>query len=76
MAPHPGIDTDSLKEKARKDLLGLLEGVCKASRFTFLKPSRGSEYIGTGQEEPGHRTIFSRADWPLRQIFHTPRLWD
>ncbi|KAL8920951.1 MAG: hypothetical protein Q9208_005977 [Pyrenodesmia sp. 3 TL-2023] len=27
MAPHPGIDTDLLKEKARKDLLGLLEGV-------------------------------------------------
>ena len=29
MAPHPGIDTDPIKEKARKDLLGLLEGVCK-----------------------------------------------
>ncbi|KAL8814788.1 MAG: hypothetical protein Q9223_006013 [Gallowayella weberi] len=27
MAPHPGIDTDALKEKARKDLLDLLEGV-------------------------------------------------
>ena len=32
MAPHPGIDTDQIKEKARKDLLGLLEGVCKAPR--------------------------------------------
>ena len=30
MAPHPGIDTDQIKEKARKDLLDLLEGVCKA----------------------------------------------
>lgn len=30
MAPHPGIDTDQIKEKARKDLLNLLEGVCKA----------------------------------------------
>ncbi|KAL8848593.1 MAG: hypothetical protein Q9221_006367 [Calogaya cf. arnoldii] len=27
MAPHPGIDTDAIKDKARKDLLGLLEGV-------------------------------------------------
>ncbi|KAL9014598.1 MAG: hypothetical protein Q9173_000743 [Seirophora scorigena] len=27
MAPHPGIDTDSLKDAARKDLLDLLEGV-------------------------------------------------
>ncbi|KAI4114332.1 MAG: hypothetical protein LQ345_004871, partial [Seirophora villosa] len=27
MAPHPGIDTDSIKEAARKDLLDLLEGV-------------------------------------------------
>ncbi|KAL8719175.1 MAG: hypothetical protein Q9225_003796, partial [Loekoesia sp. 1 TL-2023] len=27
MAPHPGIDTDSIKEQARKDLLDLLEGV-------------------------------------------------
>lgn len=30
MAPHPGIDTDQIKEKARKELLDLLEGVCKA----------------------------------------------
>lgn len=30
MAPHPGIDTDAIKDEARKDLLGLLEGVCKA----------------------------------------------
>ncbi|KAI4196508.1 MAG: hypothetical protein LQ346_003213 [Caloplaca aetnensis] len=27
MAPHPGIDTESLKDKARKELLNLLEGV-------------------------------------------------
>ena len=30
MAPHPGIDTDQIKEKARTDLLDLLKGVCKA----------------------------------------------
>ena len=32
MAPHPGIDTDHIREKARKDLLDLLEGVCKAQQ--------------------------------------------
>lgn len=31
MAPHPGIDTDEIRDKARKDLLDLLEGVCKNS---------------------------------------------
>ena len=32
MAPHPGINTHHIQEKARKDLLDLLEGVCKARR--------------------------------------------
>jgi hypothetical protein len=31
MAPHAGFDPDSIKQKARKDLLHLLEGVSKAS---------------------------------------------
>jgi hypothetical protein len=30
MVPHPGIDTAEIKDKARKDLLDLLHGVCKA----------------------------------------------
>ena len=30
MAPHPGIHPDQIKDKARKDLLDLLESVCKA----------------------------------------------
>lgn len=30
MAPHAGFETESIKEKARKDLLHLLEGVSKA----------------------------------------------
>ena len=33
MAPHPGIDPDQIKEKARKDLLDLLQSVCKAPWF-------------------------------------------
>ena len=34
MSPHPGIDTDAIKDKAKKDLLDLLEGVCKACPLT------------------------------------------
>lgn len=32
MAPYAGFDTDQIKDKARKDLLYLLEGVSKDSR--------------------------------------------
>lgn len=39
MAPHPGIDIDHIRDKAKKDLLDLLQGVCKAS----LTPSYGLE---------------------------------
>jgi hypothetical protein len=51
MSPHPGIDTDQIKEKARKDLLDLLEGVCKAMGVT--------RYRGFGTDGPrseGRRT--------------------
>ena len=42
MAPEPGIDTKQIREKARKDLLDLLEGVCKVHQnqtfdVSFLK---------------------------------------
>lgn len=32
MAPHVEFDTDQIRDKARKDLLYLLEGVSKASQ--------------------------------------------
>lgn len=31
MAPHVGFDAEQIREKARKDLLYLLEGVSKAA---------------------------------------------
>ena len=40
MAPHPGIDTDHIREKARKDLLDLLEGVCKAQQYILQVQGR------------------------------------
>lgn len=36
MAPHPGVDADFFKFKARKDLLNLLEGVCKAQASRYV----------------------------------------
>jgi hypothetical protein len=38
MAPHVGFDTDQIRDKARKDLLYLLEGVSKASRLVSAHP--------------------------------------
>jgi len=37
MAPHVGFDTDQIKDKARKDLLYLLEGVSKGSHSLRLR---------------------------------------
>ena len=34
MAPHPGIDTDQIRDKVRRSLFDLLEGVCKGSRIS------------------------------------------
>ncbi|MCJ1391194.1 hypothetical protein MMC18_004056 [Xylographa bjoerkii] len=41
MAPHPGIDTDQIKEKARKDLLDLLEGVRGKKNLVIEKALAG-----------------------------------
>ncbi|KAL9629084.1 MAG: hypothetical protein Q9164_007029 [Protoblastenia rupestris] len=41
MAPHPGIDTDEIREKARKDLLGLLEGVRGKKNLVIEKSLAG-----------------------------------
>lgn len=76
MAPHPGIDTESLKDKARKELLNLLEGVCKACPLTCLTSSKAKKNVGTGQKAPSHRTVSGRPNWTLRQILDTTRPWD
>jgi hypothetical protein len=49
MAPHPGIDTDVIKAQARKDLLNLLEGVCKDI-------IRGSKILPNYHRFPERRT--------------------
>lgn len=39
MAPRPEFSTEQVRNKARKDLLYLLEGVSKARRFWELRPA-------------------------------------
>lgn len=48
MAPHPGIDSDQIKEKAKKDLLDLLQGVCKAllARALHLGDTKNHRFVG------------------------------
>lgn len=54
MAPRPESEAEHLRTKARKELLGLLEGVSKAC------PSRKAEcellktFLGPRKEESGH----------------------
>jgi len=37
MAPHAEFDTEQVKEKARKDLLYLLEGVCLIQKLPWTQ---------------------------------------
>ena len=75
MAPHPGIDTDAIRSKARKDLLDLLESVCKAARAPGVSRTEYSHLLGPGQEESGHRTVVGRSNRSLRKIFNASRTW-
>ena len=58
MAPHVAFDTEQIKEKGRKDLLYLLEGVSGPHRTPHLICPRTTGVInlpalGQRQEEPG-----------------------
>ena len=46
---------DQIKEKARKDLLNLLEGVKSLPTFCFFFPHILMCIVGPGQEESGRR---------------------
>lgn len=43
MAPHPGSEADHIRDKARRDLLNLLEGVSKA----VATPESGQPELNT-----------------------------
>ena len=53
MAPHAGFDTDLIKQKARKDLLNLLEGVSKAWSLPLHPALPADRYAGSREEESG-----------------------
>jgi hypothetical protein len=74
MAPHPESEAKHLREKARKELLGLLEGVSKA------RPCQKAEFeclrlaLGPREEELGHQQVTDRTNWPLCPIFDAARV--
>jgi len=52
MAPHAGFDTDHIKDKARKDLLYLLEGVSKGPPMRIACHAPADHcWLGSRQEE-------------------------
>jgi hypothetical protein len=78
MAPHAGFHTDQIKDKSRKDLLYLLEGVSEGSvalifarrQLIMIMLSAGArkEESGPGEE----------SGWPnghIRQVLDSPGLW-
>jgi len=52
MAPRPGSDADYIRDKARRDLLDLLEGVSKAAApvpaIDHPSRARANRYTGPG----------------------------
>lgn len=60
MAPHPGIDTDEIRDRARKDLLDLLEGVCKNSCCALQLGRTGLKLISRFE---------ARRIWSLRKLW-------
>ena len=52
MAPHPGIDPEQIRDKARKDILDLLESVCES--VSPFNPYLDLFALGKRKEEPGY----------------------
>jgi len=75
MAPQPVFDSDQIRDKARRDLLYLLEGVSKASSPWEHSGDRLTTLPGSRQEEPHHREEPRRPHRTRRQSFSSPGLW-
>ena len=76
MAPQPIFDTDQIKDRARKDILYLLEGVRKASQLSqYMLRADINPALDTRKEELGHRTISGWASWDLCQVLDSAGLW-
>lgn len=72
MAPFSGSDADHFKDKARRDLLTLLEGVSRAPQIWKLTLTTRS---GPGEEEPRHKSGAGWSSGAIRQVLRAPRLW-
>jgi hypothetical protein len=76
MAPKIELEADHLRDKARKDLLALLEGVSKAKLSTMCQLSRRLTIVqGPWQEESSDREGLDRTNWSRRQVFDFAGVW-
>lgn len=65
MAPKIELEADHLRDKARKDLLGLLEGVSNAAVVELPVASNVDLPLGSRQEESGD---WKGLDWTRRAL--------
>lgn len=72
MAPHASFDTDQIKDKARKDLLYLLEGVSKDSQWLADLCKASTDPLACRCEE---RKIWSlRSLWLVQSVYSSNSL--
>jgi hypothetical protein len=75
MAPHPGEEADYIRDKARKSLLNLLEGVSLTHLSLMKTAAHVTMNTGSGEEESGYWQGVGRPCWPLCQILYSSRVW-
>jgi hypothetical protein len=75
MAPKIELEADHLRDKARKDLLALLEGVSKAAVDNLSLSRRLTIVQGPWQEESSDREGLDGTNWSRRQVFDFAGVW-
>jgi hypothetical protein len=75
MTPRPESEAEHLRQKARKELLGLLEGVSKAHASQKAEPECLRLALGPRKEESGHQQVSDRPNWPVCPIFYAAGVW-
>jgi hypothetical protein len=71
MAPQPSLDTQEIADKAKRDLLNILEGV---RRQLSLQPHL-TAVLDSRQEKFGVGALPDRPAGTLRQVLHPPGIW-
>ena len=75
MTPRPESEATHLREKARRELLGLLEGVSKARPCQKAESECLRLALGPRKEEFGHQQVTNRTNWPLCPLFNPTGVW-